>query len=256
MRLVSLLLLTLLPLCVQAQQHQMQAFDDASGQGTGPVLINNLRSGALWLTDSSGHGAFTAYPGDAIRFSKPGYRNEELHITSYDEPVQVRLRRAPIELKGVEVLSPYARFQRDSAFNHQFFRKELGYAGGQVRLDNLQGGTGFGIGFSGIVSELALRATGKRKAAKEVARNLYYLEDLQLNSIRYTPTLVKAQTGLDDSAAWAFIRRHPIPNDFLRDASELELKQRIRDLYREDLRQTAAAKQETETGSSISRSGE
>lgn len=255
MRLLLLSVIFLLPFAASAQQHQMQAFDDMSGAGIGPVLVSNLRSGALWLTDSSGKGAFTAYPGDVVRFSKPGFRDQTLRIAGYMEPVEARLQRAPIELKGVEVLSPYKRFKQDSAFNHEFFRKELQYAGRQVHVDNLQGGTGFGIGFSGIFSELALRATGKRKEAKEVARNLYFLEDLQFNSIRYTPTLVMAQTGLDDSAAWAFIRQHPIPNDFLRDASELELKQRIRDMYREDLRQAAAATK-PDMRHSVSRSGE
>jgi hypothetical protein len=256
MRLLVLPLFFLLPIAAWAQQHSVQAFDAASGAGTGPVLITNLRSGALWLTDSFGRGAFTAYPGDVVRFSKPGFRDESLRIVGYMEPVETRLQRAPIELKSVQVLSPYKRFQQDSAFNHQFFRKELGYAGGQVHLDNLQGGTGFGLGFSGIFSELAMRLTGQKKAAKEVVRNLAFLENLQFNSIRYTPGLVMAQTGLDDSAAWAFIRRHPIPNDFLRDASELELKQHIRDLYREDLRHAAATKPDTEPGSSVSRSGE
>ncbi|MBS1615925.1 MAG: hypothetical protein JST06_07405 [Bacteroidetes bacterium] len=247
MRLVLLMTLLWFPWAVQAQQHELLATDAVSGQGLGPILITNLRSGALWLSDSSGKGAFTAYPGDVVRFSRTGYRDLEQKIIGYSEPVTIQLERAPIELKGVEVLSPYARFQRDSAFNHQFFRKELNYAHSQAHLSNIQGGTGFGIGFDGVISELALRLTGKRKAAKQLVKNLYYLEDLQLNSIRYTPTLVKTQTGLNDSEAWSFIRRHPIPNDFLRDASELELKQRIRDLYREDLRQaTVAQKHEGE----------
>lgn len=241
MRRSPLFLLLLLSLSVQAQQHELRVFDAVSGQPLGPVLITNIRSGALWLSDSSGKGAFTAYPGDNVRISRSGYRTVELKITCYSEPEEAHLERAPIELKGVEVLSPYARFQRDSAFNHQFFRKELNYAHNQAHLSNIQGGTGFGIGFDGVISELALRLTGKRKAARRVVNNLYNLEDLQLNSIRYTPTLVKAQTGLNDSEAWRFILRHPIPNDFLRDASELELKQRIRDLYRQDLRDTLQA---------------
>ncbi len=241
MRLFPLILLLWLPVFAWAQQHQLQAFDRVSGQPLGPVLITNLRSGALWLSDSSGKGAFTAYPGDIVRLSRSGYKEDEQKITGYSEPITAYLVRAPIELKGVEVLSPYARFQRDSTFNHQFFRKELSYAHNQAHLSSIQGGTGFGIGFDGVISELALRLTGKRKAARRVVNNLYYLEDLQLNSIRYTPTLVKTQTGLNDSEAWSFIRRHPIPNDFLRDASELELKQRIRDLYRQDLRDTLQA---------------
>jgi len=243
--------LLLLPVTLQAQQHSVRAYDLVSGQGVGPVLIKNLHSGALWLTDSAGAGAFTAYPGDRVQFTCPGYRPTDISIRGYSEPVTVQFLRAPIALKEVEVLSPYKKFQQDSIFNHQLLRKEIQYAGGLARLDNISGGTGFGIGFNGIFSELALRLTGKKKAAKEAVKSLMYLENLQLNSIRYTPGLVKSQTGLDDSAAWAFIRRHPISNDFLRDASELELKQYIRDLFRADLKEEEKKGNE---GRSVSRS--
>jgi hypothetical protein len=211
-----------------AQQHNGHVYDELSGEALRSVLITNTHSGALWLSDSGGNVAFTAYPGDVIRFSRPGYKEAKATISGYNDGVTIGLTRAPIELKGVTVETPLARFQRDTAFNHRYFHKELSYAHSQVAMD--------GLGASGLISELALRATGKKRAARRLQEEMLFLEGMQYSYIRYNAAMVAAQTGLSDTAAEAFIARHPIPNDYLQAASELELKQHIRDLYREELK--------------------
>lgn len=231
------MLLLLLPALSFAQQHHGRVYDLLSGEGLPRVLITNTRSGALWLSDSSGHIAFTAFPGDAVRFSRKGYRDALVTISGYDDGANVFLERAPIELKGVVVESPLAKYKRDTAFNRQFFRMQLGYAHSQMKLDNINGGAaGFGVGVGGVVSELATIVSGKRKQARKFEKAMLELEAEQYADIRYTRNLVTSQTGLQDTAAERFIVRHPIPNDFLQVASELELKQRIRDMYREELK--------------------
>ncbi len=227
--LLALIVFLLLPKCGSAQQHRGRVSDGLTGEGLGSVLITNTHNNALWLSDSAGGTVFTAYPGDIIRFSHPGYKLAEVHVIGYNDAVTIGLQRAPIELKGVEVLSPMARFKQDSTFNHQYFHKELGYVPSQVQM------AGFGV--SGIFSELALLATGKKKAVRRLQEEMLFLECMQFSNIRYTPSLVASQTGLNDSAAERFIVRNPIPNDYLRVASELELKQRIRDMYRDELKQ-------------------
>jgi hypothetical protein len=146
------------------------------------------------------------------------------------------MARAPVQLKGVEVLSPMARYKRDSAFNRQFFRKDLSYVPSQIKMGSVSAGTGFGVSVGGVLSELALLATGKKKDVRRLQEEMLYLENLQFTSIRYNPALVSAQTGLNDSAATAFVVRNPIPSDYLRVASELELKMRIRETYRAELK--------------------
>ena len=92
------------------------------------------------------------------------------------------------------------------------------------------------MGTSGLISELALAISGKKKYYKRFAAEMTMLEELRYSTIRYTPGLVTAQTGLDDSAANAFIIKHPIPAEFVRAASELELKMWVREQYRAQLR--------------------
>ena len=228
LRLAFLIAFFQLPFSIAAQQHNGRVTDLLSNSSIKGVLITNTRSGALWLSDSSGVLSFTAYPGDVIRFSHAAYKNAEVRVNGYNDSVSIAMERAPIELKGVEVLSPMARYARDSAFNRLFFRKKLGYAGSQISFGS--GGTG------GLVSQLALSLTGKRKAAKDFYREYKFLDEMRYSSIRYTSALVSAQTGLNDTAAEQFIARNPIPIDYLRVVSELELKMRIRELYREDLK--------------------
>ncbi len=236
MQRLLLLLLLLRPLLCGAQQHYGRVYDAASFAPIGGVLVTNTRSGSLWLSDSSGKIAFTALPGDLVSFSNRYYKTVQITITTEQQTPAIALERAPIELAGVEILSPLAKYQRDSAFNRQFFHKELGYAHARPSVSVGASGSGPGVGAEGLVSQLALIASGKRKAARRLEEEMLYLEGLQYSAIRYTPWLVSSQTGLNDSAAAAFIMRNPIPNDFLRVASELELKMRIRELHRMEAR--------------------
>ncbi|MBS1644679.1 MAG: hypothetical protein JST36_06530 [Bacteroidetes bacterium] len=226
-RICCLLFLLPLALPVQGQQFHGKVYDEDRNIPLASVLVTNLHSNAMWVSDKDGNIAFTALPGELLRFHLPGYHDYDLRIFSDKDLIKVGMVRAPIELAEVEVLSPMARYRRDSTFNRQFFHKELGYAGRQTKM-NYSGG----IGIDGPFSALALWASGKKKYYKNFQKELVALEDMRYASIRYTPELVKAQTGLDDSGANAFIRAHPIPNDFVRYASELELKMWVRNEYR------------------------
>lgn len=227
MRHCYFLLLALLPFVASAQQFSGKVFDEDRSVPLASVLVTNMHTHAMWISDSAGNVAFTASPGDMMRFHHPGYRDYDLRIFSYSDIVKAGMVRAPIELEELNVLSPMARYRKDSAFNHQFFHKELAYANSHPNM-NYQGG----IGVDGPFSALALWASGKKKKYKDFAETMAMLEDTRYASIRYTQELVKAQTGLGDSAANVFIQQHPIPNDFVRDASELELKMWVRNQYR------------------------
>ncbi|MEO6832855.1 MAG: hypothetical protein ABI378_10205 [Chitinophagaceae bacterium] len=210
-----------------AQQFRGKVFDEDRSIPLASVLVTNLHTNAMWISDSAGNIAFSATPGEMIRFHHPSYRDYDLRIFSYNDIIKVGMVLAPVELEEVNVLSPMARYKQDSIFNHQFFHKELEYAHSRPKMDY-----NGGIGVDGPFSALALWASGKKKKYKNLEQEMAMLEDMRYASIRYTPDLVKAQTGLDDSAANAFIIKHPIPNDFVRDATELELKMWVRNQYR------------------------
>lgn len=92
---------------------------------------------------------------------------------------------------------------------------------------------GFQLGaqWTGLISNVALLASGKKKAYRRLAKEMEYLERTHYSSIRYNADLVSALTGLDDRGASEFVMRNPLPDEFLQQASELELRMYIRDLY-------------------------
>lgn len=230
-RLLTLLLL-LFSAAAQAQQFHGRVTDAQNNRPLSRVLVRNLRSGAMWVGDSLGNIAFTAFPGDLLKFSLTGYRDGNESIVTYDQKIDIRLTRAPIQLEEVKVLSPYARYQRDSAFNRLFFREHLGFAKPQSKLDLSNG-----IGANGLISDLALAISGKKRYYKNFASTMEMLEDLRFSSIRYTPEMVAGQTGMNDSASAQFIQRNPMPAEFARTAGELEFKMWIRTAYRRELHQ-------------------
>lgn len=225
--LTIIIVATLLPVSLWAEQFRGRVVDASNGLPVATVLVRNLRTGSMWLGDSSGNIAFSAAAGDEIRLEHPSYNDYVLTIQTVADLIAVRMEKAPIMLQGVEVLSPYARFSRDSAFMRDYFHKEIGYSGSQVKLD-MNGG----IGTSGLISELALAVSGRKKRAKQFVEDLQMLESWRYEAIRYTPTLVMAQTGLSDSAARSFILQHPMPLDLLRGGSEMALKMWVRDEFR------------------------
>jgi hypothetical protein len=226
--LYSIILCTLvLPFSLAAQQFKGRVSDVESGLPIPMALITNTRSGSMWLSDSSGMCAFSAEPGDMLRIEHTAYKDYKLQIRSYEDLISIRMERAPIELKGVTVESPYTRFSRDSAFFRDYYHKEIGYSGSQIGMGN--GGI---VAVDGMFSELALVVSGKKKRAKRFAEDLQMLEEWRYQGIRYTPQLVMSQTGLDDSTANAFIVKHPMPSDLVRTGSELMLKSWVRDEYR------------------------
>lgn len=239
---LTALFVMLLSPSLWAQQFRGRVYDFTSNEAVSSVLVTNTTSGALWVSDSAGHVAFTAYPGDVITFRHAGYREAQWRIATYNDAVAVGLYKAPIELREIKVLSPMMKLQQEAAFNRQYFKKELEYAGSKPGLSVGGGSAGAGIGMSGLFSELALRASGKKKAYRRFADEMLFLEQMRYADIRYSPGMVRSQTGLDDSAAAIFIAQHPIPDDFVHAASELELKMWIREQYRGSLKADSARK--------------
>ncbi len=218
-----------------AQERSLRIISSRSNNGISSVGVSGIRSAAVWLSDSAG---FVRIPSDEpgpLRFSHISYQTRILQIDT-GSSWTVRLSPLPYSLEGVTVLSPLARFRRDSAFNHSFFRRELADAkfkpGKKIVFIPMPGRIEIGIQWDGAISNFAMIATGKKRQYKRFARALKEMEAGKYAAIRYTTAMVSEQTGLPEDSAMAFIAKHPLDEDFLRSASELELRMRVREMYR------------------------
>lgn len=133
-------------------------------------------------------------------------------------------------LKEVKVMTPYEKWQRDSAENRLIYRKSLGDAAFKPEVPNP---LKYGLRLDGGITWLAYKISGKQKRAQQFKKGMEAHETEMLFAIRYNAPLVKRLTGLDDSAAYVFIRENPMPRYFFNTATELELMQWIRDRYRD-----------------------
>ncbi len=219
-----------------AQFRSCRIVSARSGAGIPNVAVSGLQSDASWLSDSLGIVRMDGQDAGPFRFSHISYQTRILRPDTSAGYWLIVLQPLPYSLDGVEVLSPLARFRRDSAFNHSFFRREL--ADAKFKLDRkfvfvrTWRGMELQIELSGVFSNLAQLASGRKTQYRRLTRELKRIEARKFAAIRYTTALVGEQTGLAEDSAMAFIAAHPLDEEFLRSASELELKMRVRDMYR------------------------
>jgi hypothetical protein len=202
-----------------------------NGTGLSSVMVKNLNTGIATASDSGGYFAIEVTTGDRVSLSHLAYQT--YYFTAGDEQFkEIKLSNKNVQLGEVKILSPMAKFRRDSAFNHQVYHKELGYATSKTQKHLLIGTGTVGISVDGFFSELALRASGKKKRFKNFAAVMAADERQRYIGIRYNAALVIQVTGLTDSMAINFVNTHPMSYDFARAASDLELKSWILHEYK------------------------
>jgi hypothetical protein len=212
---------------------------DENGSGIPQVNIQDMRTGLLAVSDSGGYFTIEAQPGEQLIITHLAYQPAYYMVSDMAAIPVIQLRNKDVALRGVEILSDVARYKRDSAFNHSVYHKELGYAKSKIKPSVSAGVGTVGVGFDGIFSELALRASGKKKRYKRFASTMQADEQQRYINIRYNAPLVSKVTGINDSLATTFVNAHPMPYDFARAATDLEIKSWILYLYKDHRDHTA-----------------
>lgn len=93
-------------------------------------------------------------------------------------------------------------------------------------------GTTPGIIMDGGISKLARIISGREKREKKFVKDFIDDQQYRFTSLRYTPSLVEQMTGLTGDTVAFFMASNPIPYDYARTASDLEIKMWIRTQYR------------------------
>ena len=134
------------------------------------------------------------------------------------------------ELGEVTVRTKYHEFQTDSADRMVIYRKVLKDVADQSRVDmSVSGG---GVGMGGLISKLARVISGRQKREKKFVKDFLADQQYRFTSLRYTPQLVEAMTGLSGDTVALFMAQNPMPYDYARVASDLEVKMWIRTQHR------------------------
>lgn len=189
------------------------------------VLVANKRTGVTTYSDSSGRYKITSSEGDLLFFYRLGYfsTREPVRIKN-GENVTIVLEASDIFLDEVRIKAN--TYQMDSLERAIIYHKPLKDASETVKMH-----VGTGIAFEGLIGKLAGKLTGREKRVKNFQRRFNQGEQDKFIATKYTLALVAKTTGLTGDAAGIFIDHFPMPYEFARTASDLELQMWVRNNY-------------------------
>jgi len=226
LRLSALLLLLFMP-CASLLAQQLEGVVTESDGGTAmpAVIVINKSKNQSTMTDADGKYTIAADPGDQIEFSYLGY-----FPVSFQMPEginvfrRISMRKKLISLEEIEIRPDWTPYQLDSIRRRQTYALDLS----RKRASSSVLGTVFSP-----ASALAEQFNKKTKQRDRFQQNFAKWENQKFIDTRYTPEEVSKLTGLTGDTLAAFINAHPMPYDYARSATDLEIKMWIRYNYRE-----------------------
>lgn len=193
--------------------------DDVTGQPLSFVSVVNIATQQMVYSDKDGAFSLTAGAADEIAFSLLGYQSQKLPAATVSKADKVQLRRKSIGLNEITVRPNWTPYQADSFARARTYRRVLEYKpSGSVMSP---------------VSALAEVFSKKKKQRLRFQKEFYRMEKERFSDTRYTPDLVAQLTQLEGDTLAQFMNHYPMPYDYSRAASDLEIKMWIRNNFKE-----------------------
>lgn len=192
-----------------------------SGDPLYPVTVVNLRTQQATYTTQKGYYTIEAVAGDKIAYSYIGYKSKQrqmpISVGTYE--IDVALESVSYRLNELILMPDYTEYQVDSIERVKKYRPFLSRTKSNP-----------------ISSPFSFVAEKFNKRSKQVFRfkkNFSKWESERFIDSRYTPELVAEQTGLSGDSIGHFMNAYPMPYDYARSATELEMKMWIRYHFKE-----------------------
>lgn len=194
-----------------------------NGQPLFPVTVVNIRTQQATYTTENGSFLLSVQPGDRVAFSYVGYKVLEYTAQADDTAdISIRMVRTSYFMKEVLIMPNMTQYQVDSV------ERASTYRGFLTRTPSNPIGS--------PVSFIAEKFNKRSKQIFRFQKKFHGWENERFIDTRYTPELVSEMTGLTDDSLAHFINANPMPYDYARAATDLELKMWIRDHYRQWLK--------------------
>lgn len=194
--------------------------EKVTGHPLFPVTVVNLRTQKATYTNSEGFYSIEAIAGDKLAFSFIGYKTKQLQmpisIGTYvaDVPMEMMSYR----LQELYIMPDYTPYQLDSIERSQIYKGPM-----SIRRSNP---------LTSPLSFIAEKFSRRSKQVFKFQKNFGKWESERFIDTRYTPQLVQQLTGLQGDSIGYFMNAYPMPYDYARAATELELKMWIRFNYK------------------------
>ncbi len=216
-----LLIYFLLPVfCCDAQTLTGIITEGQTGRLLSNVSVVNVTTQQVSYTNQFGAFSLPAEEGQQVVFSYVGYKTIRKLITKEDLANGVKLAMPILSYELSEfILRPrYTPYQLDSLHRRSVYSRTLAWKRSSSVMSP--------------VSFIADRISHKSRQRYRFQKNFNKWEDEKYIDTRYTPELVSALTGLTGDSLGYFMNANPMPFDYARTATELELKMWIRYNYR------------------------
>ncbi len=187
-----------------------------TGEPLSVVTVVNTVTQQSVYTDNEGKFIITAKSGERLTFSYMGYKTVERTAPPAINIGVMRVEMTPlsIELNELVVRPGYTEYQRDSVERREIYSRTLA----QKKRTSIMS----------PVSLIADKFSKRRKRIYAFQKSFYYWEDQLFIDSRYTPELVSKLTGLTGDTLAHFMNAYPMPVDYARTATDLELKMWVR----------------------------
>jgi hypothetical protein len=194
--------------------------DAQTGNPLSVVMVVNTVTQQSVYTSKEGEFAITAKSGERLAFSYMGYKTMErlsppvINIAT----MHIELQRLSVEMDELVVRPGYTSYQLDPARRRETYARVLA----EKKRTSIMS----------PVSLIADKFSKRRKRIYAFQKSFNYWENQLFIDSRYTPETVNKLTGLTGDTLAHFMNANPMPVDYARAASDLELKMWVRDRYK------------------------
>ncbi len=193
------------------------------------VNVLDLANGQSTSTDERGIYTISANNGDVLSFSYVGYHTIQ-RLAVADSIFRISMFPLSVNLREFVLHPEYTPYQKDSAEMAMLYSDQLNTNTIKPGFSTANGG-----GFTGLIGGAVQKVSKSYKQKKRFKENFQKDEQQKYIDTRYTQQLVNALTGLSGDTLAIFMNSYPMEYRFARTATDLELKQWIRDNYKDYL---------------------
>ena len=208
----------------RAQVLKGRVSDATTGKPLFPVTVVNLDTRQNAYSDEKGNFVIAANSGNHIAFSYIGYKAQQknLPILAGDLEMDVKLQPINYQLDEFTVRPGYTKYEADSIARRSTYQRPL----------VMKHASAFNSPFSALAELFSPTSKATFRFQKNYAK---WETQLYIDS-RYSPELVTQLTGLTGDSLGNFMNSSPMPYDYARTATDLELKMWIRFNYKQWLK--------------------
>ncbi len=221
MRLFAFLIFLFSSLAGRAQTVSGTAVDETTGKPLRGVTVASAKQpGTEVVTDDQGRFSIPGSGGETFRFTAPGYALINRRAPEYlgSVPWKVTMHLFQADLEEVKIKPFSEGYQLDSFDRIKTYQRVLS----RQRSSALS-----------PVSFLMERISKKQRNLFEFQKDFGRMEDERFIESRYTRELAGTLTGLTGDTLGHFMVENPMPFDYARAATDLEIKMWIRAQYRD-----------------------